>query len=91
MASPGNKIESWDPNPWTPAPNANVTNAQTMTSPQAQAARAKSAEVMAALKKGDPGEADRIMGKKEGHDSLVPGMLFFSSFLSFRFIAFSSV
>lgn len=44
MASKGNKIESWEANPWTPAPNANVANEQTMTSPEAQAARAKSKE-----------------------------------------------
>ncbi|KAM0719117.1 hypothetical protein Q7P37_005022 [Cladosporium fusiforme] len=75
MASKGNKIESWEANPWTPAPNANVANEQTMTSPEAQAARAKSAEVMAALKKGDKGEADRLMGKSEQmNDSLIPGM-----------------
>lgn len=29
---------------------------------------------MAALKKGDQGEADRLMGKNENHDSLLPGM-----------------
>lgn len=44
MASKGNKIESWEANPWTPAPNANVANEQTMTSTEAQAARAKSKE-----------------------------------------------
>lgn len=44
MASKGNKIEGWEPNPWTAATNANVANEQTMTSPEAQAARAKSAE-----------------------------------------------
>jgi hypothetical protein len=32
-----------------------------MTSLQAQAARAKSAEVMAALKKGEPGDADKLL------------------------------
>lgn len=73
MASKGNTIESWDPNPFTPAPNANVANAETMTSPEAQAARAKSAEIMAALKKGDEDEAHRLMGPKH-HDSLIPGM-----------------
>ena len=74
MASKGNRIEAWEANPWTAPPNANVANADTMTSPQAQAARAKSAEVMAALKKGDEGEADRLMGVKQGNDSLFPGM-----------------
>lgn len=74
MASKGNRIEAWDANPWTAPPNANAANAETMTSPQAQAARAKSAEVMAALKKGDRGEADRLMGAKQGNDSLLPGM-----------------
>lgn len=74
MASKGNKIESWEANPWTPAPNANVANAATMTSPEAQAARAKSAEIMAALKKGDEAEANRLMTPKKQHDSLIPGM-----------------
>jgi hypothetical protein len=74
MASKGNKIESWEANPWTPAPNANVANAATMTSPEAQAARAKSAEVMAALKRGDEDEANRLIGPKKHHDSLLPGL-----------------
>ncbi|KAL1305529.1 hypothetical protein AAFC00_007140 [Neodothiora populina] len=74
MASKGNTIEGWEPNPWTHAPNANVANAETMTSPQAQAARAKSMEIMAALKKGDKGDADRLMGSQETHDSLLPGV-----------------
>lgn len=74
MASKGNDIRAWEPSPWTGAPNADVSNAQTMTSPEARASRAKADEVMAALKKGDQGEADRLMGKKEQHDSLLPGM-----------------
>jgi hypothetical protein len=74
MASKGNKIESWEVNPATHPPNANVTNAKTMTSPEAQAARAKSAEIMAALKKGDEEEANRLMGPQKNHDSLIPGM-----------------
>lgn len=73
MAHRGNDISAWDPNPYTHAPNANVQNTTTMTSPQAEAARAKSQAVMAALKKGDAGEADRLMGKQENYDSLVPG------------------
>ena len=73
MAHRGNDISAWDPNPYTHAPNANVQNTSTMTSPQAEAARAKSQAVMAALKKGDAGEADRLMGKQENYDSLVPG------------------
>jgi hypothetical protein len=28
---------------------------------------------MAALKKGEPGDADKLMGKQESYDSLVPG------------------
>lgn len=75
MASPGNKIEGWEPNPWTHAPNANAANEETMTSTQAQAARAKSQEVMAALKKGESGDADRLMGKTQSHNSLIPGKL----------------
>lgn len=30
--------------------------------------------VMAALKKGDQGEADKLMGPAQNHDSLLPGM-----------------
>jgi hypothetical protein len=74
MASKGNSIESSETTPWTHPANANVTNAQTMTSPEAQAARAKSAEIMAALKKGDEEEANRLMGPPRNHDSLLPGM-----------------
>jgi hypothetical protein len=73
MASPGNKIEGWNPNPWTHAPNANAANEQTMTSQAAQDARAKSQAVMAALKKGEPGDADKLMGRQENYDSLLPG------------------
>ncbi|THZ63206.1 hypothetical protein D6C86_03288 [Aureobasidium pullulans] len=73
MASNGNRIEAWDPNPFTAPPNANVSNSQTMTSPQAQAARAKSEKVMEALRNGDTEEANRLMGKQENYDSLVPG------------------
>jgi hypothetical protein len=61
MASKGNTLESWEPSPWTHAPNANVADQKAMTSLQAQAARAKSAEVMAALKKGEPGDADKLL------------------------------
>ena len=45
-----------------------------MPSDQAEAARKKSAEVMAALKKGDAGDADAIMGKREskGTQGIVP-------------------
>ncbi|KAI4721012.1 hypothetical protein E4T48_02641 [Aureobasidium sp. EXF-10727] len=74
MASPGNNLEAWAPNPFTHAPNANVSDARTMTSSQAVAAREKSAAVMAALKNGDKGEADRLMGKQQKYDSLVPGI-----------------
>ncbi|THZ16640.1 hypothetical protein D6C91_06267 [Aureobasidium pullulans] len=73
MASNGNRIEAWDPNPFTAPPNANVSNSQTMTSPQAQAARAKSEKVMEALRNGDTEEANRLIGKQENYDSLVPG------------------
>ena len=51
----------------------NVTNAETITLPEAQAARAKSAEIMADLKKGDEEEVNRLIGPQK-HDSLTPGM-----------------
>jgi hypothetical protein len=28
---------------------------------------------MAALKKGEPGDADKLMGRQENYDSLLPG------------------
>lgn len=67
-------MEGSEPTPWSAPLNSDINNEQAMTSPEAQAARAKSAEVMAALKKGDQGEADRLMGPREHHDSLIPGM-----------------
>ncbi|KAK1824129.1 hypothetical protein LTR12_001430 [Friedmanniomyces endolithicus] len=50
---------------------AQYTNAMDpvgMNSEKAEAARQKSAEVMAALKDGKPGEADAIMGKRDDMD-----------------------
>lgn len=45
-----------------------------MPSSQAEAARQKSAAVMEALKNGDQGEADRLMGKNENRQGqLLPG------------------
>lgn len=70
----GNSVSGSETTPWSAPPNADVSNEQTMTSTEAQAARAKAAEVMAALKKGDQGEADKLMGKQEKQDSLIPGM-----------------
>ncbi|KAF2166955.1 hypothetical protein M409DRAFT_23002 [Zasmidium cellare ATCC 36951] len=46
------------------APNTNTLDRESMPSSQAEAARLKSAAVMAALKNGDKGEADRLMGKE---------------------------
>jgi hypothetical protein len=62
--------------PVVSAPNIDATNG---SSPQAEAARQRAAEVMAALKNGAPGEADALMKPKtvpgpteEVHGSLKP-------------------
>lgn len=54
--------------------NTNAMDADRMPSEKAQAARMKSAEVMAALKKGQPGDADALMApqKPEGSQNLLP-------------------
>jgi len=48
------------------APNTNTMDPSTMPSDQAAAARMKAAEVMAKLRSGEPGAADRAMGDREG-------------------------
>ncbi|TKA37357.1 hypothetical protein B0A54_10942 [Friedmanniomyces endolithicus] len=47
------------------AQNTNAMDPAGMNSDKAEAARQKSAEVMAALKEGKPGEADAVMGKPD--------------------------
>lgn len=69
-----NTLERMETTPWSNPTNANVADAQKMTSPEAEAARARSEEIMAALRKGDKGEADKLMGENQNHDSLLPGM-----------------
>ncbi|KAK4496392.1 hypothetical protein PRZ48_012372 [Zasmidium cellare] len=55
------------------APNTNTLDRASMPSSQAEAARQKSAAVMEALKNGDKGEADRLMGKEhKPQGQLVP-------------------
>ena len=60
MASQGNNLDSWEPSPWSAAQPANADQ-KDLAPAQAQAARAKSAEIMAALKKGEPGDADKLL------------------------------
>lgn len=67
-------LEGMETTPYSNPTNANVADAHKMTSPEAEAARAKSAEIMVVLQKGDKGEADRLMGENQNHDSLLPGM-----------------
>ncbi|KAK0820454.1 hypothetical protein LTR75_001617 [Friedmanniomyces endolithicus] len=50
------------------AQNTNAMDPVGMNSEKAEAARQKSAEVMAALKEGKPGEADATMGKRDDMD-----------------------
>lgn len=56
------------------APNSNAMDPITMPSDQAAAARMKAAEVMAKLRSGEPGAADRAMGDREyqGGAGLLP-------------------
>lgn len=63
----------WDTSGFAFSPNTNTLDRESMPSDKAEAARLKSAAVMAALKSGKPGEADRLMGEnnvKQGQ--LVP-------------------
>lgn len=73
MSYPGSSIVSTETSYIGLPENLNANDAAGNQSPEAEAARAKTAAVMAALKKGDQGEADRLMGKNENHDSLIPG------------------
>ncbi|EME44719.1 hypothetical protein DOTSEDRAFT_72245 [Dothistroma septosporum NZE10] len=64
---------SWNAAPFAFAPNTNTMDPTTMPSAQAEAARQKSAAVMAALKRGDEAEANRLMGKENNtQGQLVP-------------------
>lgn len=45
--------------------STNVTDRNSMPSDKAEAARQRSEEIMAALKKGEKGDADALMGKSE--------------------------
>lgn len=54
----------WNASPYAFAPSTNVLDRNSMPSDKAEAARQKSALIMEALKNGDKGEADRLMGKE---------------------------
>jgi hypothetical protein len=56
----------WEGSAFVWRTDTNVMCEKTMPSDRAAAARAKSAEVMAALKRGDSKEADRLMGEQRG-------------------------
>ena len=47
------------------APNTNAMDENSMTSDTAQAARERAKEIMNALGSGQPGDADKLMGKRE--------------------------
>ncbi|GAB1744154.1 hypothetical protein NU219Hw_g1311t1 [Hortaea werneckii] len=49
--------------------NSNVMDSNSMTSDRAEAARNRSQEIMAALRKGEKGDADALMGKSESTSS----------------------
>ncbi|CAK3814197.1 Hypothetical predicted protein [Lecanosticta acicola] len=62
----------WHANGYGSPPNSTIMNKDSMPSDKAEAARQKSAAVMEALRNGDQGAADRLMGKNEarkGHAS----------------------
>lgn len=73
MANSANST-SWNTSGFAFAPNTNTMDANSMPSDKAAAARLKSAEVMAALKNGESGDADAIMGKQQqkGTQGIVP-------------------
>ncbi|KAI6792883.1 hypothetical protein KC363_g6150 [Hortaea werneckii] len=49
--------------------SSNVMDSNSMTSDKAEAARKRSQEIMAALRKGEKGDADALMGKSESAGS----------------------
>lgn len=65
---------SWNTSGFAFSPNTNVQDRETMPSAQAEAARQKADKVMAALRSGEPGAADRAMGsaKETGTKGIVP-------------------
>ena len=64
----------WDTSGFSFPPSTNTLDAEKMPSSQAEAARQKSAAVMAALRAGVPGAADAAMGDSEqqGGQGIVP-------------------
>ncbi|KAI5359816.1 hypothetical protein Slin15195_G116760 [Septoria linicola] len=65
----GSGGSSWNDSGFAFAPNTNTLDEQAMPSDKAAAARAKSAQVMAALKSGEPGAADKAMGDNDGRSA----------------------
>ncbi|EME84291.1 uncharacterized protein MYCFIDRAFT_173310 [Pseudocercospora fijiensis CIRAD86] len=65
---------SWNSSGFYFSANTNTMDRESMPSEKAEAARLRSAEVMAALKSGEPGAADRMMGgqKESGSKGIVP-------------------
>lgn len=64
---------AWGTSAYVINQNTNTMDPNSMSSDRAQAARMKTAEIMAALKKGEPGDADKLMGKQgaEGNKGTV--------------------
>lgn len=52
-----------------------MMDSNNMSSKEAEAARAKSAEVMAALRKGEKGDADRVLGDRPPAKDTVVGWI----------------
>lgn len=64
---------SWNTSGFASAPNSNTMDASRMPSKEAQAAREKTAAIMAALKAGDGARADALMGKDQTSGKVMPG------------------
>ena len=55
-----------------PPPDTNATNADSMPSAEAQAARERAKEIMEASRNGKPGEADAMMGQRRPQGAGMP-------------------
>lgn len=68
--TPGAATSSpWNSGPFAFAPNTNVLDTNSMPSTTADAARSRTADIMAALKSGEPGAADKMMGDFDGRSA----------------------
>lgn len=64
----------WNTSGFAFAPSTNTMDAQGMPSSQAQDARDKTADIMAAVKAGDMDKANALMGKDTTGGKILPGV-----------------